>query len=59
MDEDGTRQGDRQFPTAESELILRVASVEAPKISLPIEAGSMSRGAARTLSEGDCSMLWA
>jgi transposase len=49
MAEDGTYQGDQQFSTAESELIPRVASVEASETMLAIEANSLSRWAARTL----------
>jgi transposase len=49
MEEDGTYRGDQQFPTAESELIPRVSSIEASETRLAIEASTLSRWAARTL----------
>jgi hypothetical protein len=49
MSGDGTYEGHQQFPTAESELIPRVASVNAPEKRLAVEANTLSRWAARTL----------
>jgi hypothetical protein len=49
MTEDGTYQGHQQFPTAESELIPRVSSVEASEKTLAVEASTLSRWAARTI----------
>jgi transposase len=49
MTGDGTYQGHEQFPTSESELIPRVASIEAREKHLAVEASSLSRWAARTL----------
>lgn len=49
MAADGTYQGHRQFPTAESELIPRVASIDASRKILALEASSLSRWAARTI----------
>jgi len=50
MSEDGTYEGHEQFPTAESELIPRVSSIEARKKRLAVEANELSRWAARTLA---------
>lgn len=49
MTEDGTYQGHQQFPTAESELVPRVSSIEARERRLAVEASELSRWAARTL----------
>lgn len=49
MTEDGTYQGHQQFPTAESELIPRVTSVDASEKTLAVEANTLSRWAARTI----------
>ena len=49
MAADGTYQGHKQFPTAESELVPRVSSIEARKKRLAVEASELSRWAARTL----------
>lgn len=46
---DGTYQGHQQFSTAESELVPRVASVEARKKILALEASTLARWAARLL----------
>jgi len=46
---DGTYQGHEQFPTAESELVPRVSSIEAREKRLAVEASELSRWAARTL----------
>ena len=43
MEEDGTYQGHQQFPTAESELVPRVASIEAKEKRLAVEASTLSR----------------
>ena len=45
----GTYQGHKKFPTAESELIPRVSSIEAQEKHLAVEASELSRWAARTL----------
>lgn len=50
MDDKGAYLGHQQFPTAESELIPRLVSINARKKILALEAGSLSRWAARTAS---------
>lgn len=45
-----TGKGHRQFPTTESELVPRVASIEAKEKRLAVEASTLSRWAARTLA---------
>lgn len=50
MAEDGTYQGHQRFPTSESELVPRVASVGASEKSLAVEANTLSRWAARTIN---------
>lgn len=49
MEDGGTYQGDQQFPTTESELVPRIASVEASEKRLAMEASTLSRWAARLL----------
>jgi len=50
MSSGGTYQGHQQFPTAESELIPRVSSIDAQEKRLAVEASELSRWAARTLA---------
>ncbi len=49
MAEDGTYQDHQQFPTAESELVPRVSSIEAREKRLAVEASELCRWAAGTL----------
>lgn len=51
MNQDGTYQGDERFPTAESELVPRVAGVEADTKRLAVEEGPLAFWIGRTLEE--------
>lgn len=51
MDQDGTYRGDERFTTAESELIPRIASIEANTKRLATEEGPLASWIGRLLDE--------